>query len=559
MVADVVDRMKPEERVRQTVIAELKKKGWKDEQLQWKPEWEVPDTPHDLSKREQGRKFASCGRCDLVLFEDDSKEWHALAAVFEFKQPKIDAGKSQLLRYLSNEPQAKMGFWTNGTASLAIYKTPDGKWKEDRNPKLPGPDDDLTKPPSAPLTWDTMDIPSETLLTGAFKRLLNTVVSTDTRSVRREAQLNEIVNVLLVKLDSDSMAAAEPDSSVAFRVLGDERTRIAKTAASIREQFTALYNKRRTDIFSRDDRPLIQLDDNTIYEVAVELSRFQMLWVDVDVVAKAFQIFRTKALKSGEGQFLTPLRVVRSAIMALDIRPTDKMIDPAGGTGGFVMEATRQVKARLTKAHPKRPDHVNQLLTKWANEKVWSIDIDPIGIKLTRAMMLAIGDGSTHTLLGDSIRSHRWAQHYPHLGPALSDNQYTVVVTNPPFGEQLKVRASDARLSEFTISKFANFGRKDEHIDLEIGLVFLERAFRLLQVGGRLGIVLPETYFFSYKYRWLELWLHDRLKLRGMLNIPMEAFQEFCRAKTNFYIFEKVGTGYEDYKDADKHFKEVEL
>lgn len=32
-----------------------------------------------------------------------------------------------------------------------------------------------------------------------------------------------------------------------------------------------------------------------------------------------------------------------------------------------------------------------------------------------------------------------------------------------------------------------------------------------------------------------------RLALRGMLNIPMEAFEEFCRAKTNFYIFEKVG------------------
>jgi type I restriction enzyme M protein len=26
-----------------------------------------------------------------------------------------------------------------------------------------------------------------------------------------------------------------------------------------------------------------------------------------------------------------------------------------------------------------------------------------------------------------------------------------------------------------------------------------------------------------------------------MVNIAMEAFEEFCRAKTNFYIFEKVG------------------
>ena len=41
----------------------------------------------------------------------------------------------------------------------------------------------------------------------------------------------------------------------------------------------------------------------------------------------------------------------------------------------------------------------------------------------------------------------------------------------------------------------------------------------------------------------LSSWLGGRFALRGMLNIPMEAFEEFCRAKTNFYIFEKIGPG----------------
>lgn len=55
--------------------------------------------------------------------------------------------------------------------------------------------------------------------------------------------------------------------------------------------------------------------------------------------------------------------------------------------------------------------------------------------------------------------------------------------------------------------------------------------------------MLPETYFFSHRYRWLKNWLEGRFVLRGMLNIAMEAFEEFCRAKTNFYILEKVGEG----------------
>ncbi|HWK81568.1 MAG TPA: hypothetical protein VNP95_12405, partial [Thermomicrobiales bacterium] len=73
---------------------------------------------------------------------------------------------------------------------------------------------------------------------------------------------------------------------------------------------------------------------------------------------------------------------------------------------------------------------------------------------------------------------------------------------------------------------------------------------RLLQVGGRVGIILPETYLFSKKYRWLESWLAGRFELRGMMNIAMEAFEEFCRAKTNFYIFEKVGYGHAEESSA---------
>ena len=77
----------------------------------------------------------------------------------------------------------------------------------------------------------------------------------------------------------------------------------------------------------------------------------------------------------------------------------------------------------------------------------------------------------------------------------------------------------------------------------ELGIAFVERAWKILQNGGRLGIVLPETYFFSKSYRWFREWMDTHFILRGALNVPMEAFQGFCRAKTNFYVFEKIGKG----------------
>lgn len=540
----------PEEVVRQNVVAQLKRLGWKESRLQWSPEWRVPDTPHDLTKRERNQSFKACGRADLVAFADDSGQPHALQVIFEFKEPTIDKGRDQLIRYLASEPVVRMGFWTNGTNSLAVYKSHTSDWIEVKNAPLPHPGDDFTAPPEHPPTWNDLRDPTEAQLSTALKRLVATTVSSDSRSVRREDQLKELLHVLLVKVESDNIASIKSNlgKPVKFRIYGDKATMVKLTAESIQGQFKEYFNKQRTRVFHRDDVDEIRLTDETIFSVVDTLASWKILGDKVDLLAKAFQIFRTQAMKSGEGQFLTPQRIIRPCVMAMDVTSEDKVIDPACGSGGFLIEALRQVQDR------EFQDGDTWRLVKFANDGLYGADMDPLGVKLTKAMMIAMQDGSTHTLVGDMVRRHLWKSQFPHLEQELGDpgkdygiaEQFTVVLTNPPFGENLKVRASDARASGYTITKAAasaSRSSKKEHVDLEIGLVYLELSHRLLQVGGRVGIVLPETYFFSHKYRWLPEWLEGRFELRGMMNIPMEAFEEFCRAKTNFYIFEKVGYG----------------
>lgn len=538
--------MRPEEAVRQKVISQLGASGWVAGRLRWRPEWSIPATPHDLSKRERGQKFATAGSCDLVAFADDSQESYALQVIFEFKAPDIDAGREQLVRYMSMEPMVKLGYWTNGTNSLAIYKQHANDWLFVKDAPLPQPDDDLTRPPSSPLTWNSLRLPTDVELSAALKRLVATVVVQDSRATRREDQLREILHVMLVKLDNDAHFSLpkHADEQVRFRVYGDEHNRIEKTAEAIRKQFKDYYAKQQNRVFSQDDRNEIQLTDWTLYRVVAELASFKILGDDMEVLSKAFQVFRSSALKSGEGQFLTPQRVIRPCVMALEITSDDTVIDPACGTGGFLHEALRQVKEN---EFPGAAEAYH--IVKYANDNLYGVDMDSIGVKLTKALMIAFRDGSTHVLQGDSVRVQNWSTGFPRLHQELGSTQtldgvarkFTVVVTNPPFGESLKVSAADARAGKYSISRAAAEGKKAEYADLEIGLIFLEHAYRLLQVGGRVGIVLPETYFFSFSYRWLPGWLEGRMKLRGMVNIAMEAFEEFCRAKTNFYIFEKVG------------------
>lgn len=543
----VILKTKPEEAVRQRVIKELLKLGWKEDQLQWRPEWPVPKTPHDLTKRERSQKYDICGTADLVLFADTSGEAHALQVIMEFKAPDIAAGKTQLLRYLSSEPMAKMGFWTNGTATLAIYKRHSADWIEIKSAKLPEPGDDFSRAPDKPPTWNTIREPSEAELSAVLRRIVATVVVSDTVVTRREDQLRELLHVLLVKLENDATfsRSAHRDEPLDFRLYGSPTDRVQRTADKVRELFKDYFSRQRTRIFLPHDREVLLLTDQTIHAVVTELWPYRIFGDRIDMLAKAFQTFRTKALKSGEGQYLTPLRVVRPAVMALEISSTDKVIDPACGTGGFLIEALRQVAAR---EFPKEEEAWN--LIKWSNDNLYGIDKDDIGVKLTRAMMVAMRDGSTHVLLGDAVRTNEWPTKYTRLRDELGQSgsstvveQFTVVVTNPPFGEDLKVKAADCKAAGYTIANHAAMKGPGKYVDLEIGLVYLELAHRLLRIGGRIGIILPETYFFSKKYRWLPGWMEGRLKLRGMMNIAMEAFEEFCRAKTNFYIFEKIGDG----------------
>ncbi|EGR1174439.1 N-6 DNA methylase [Vibrio parahaemolyticus] len=523
--------------VRLPLIDQLIKLGWDKNQLQYEPEWRVPKTPSEASKRELGQSFKSFP-IDVAIFDHPSHvgDYEHLQIIIETKAPDRKEGINQLKIYMSLEPHVLLGIWTNGSDTTLVFRTPDGKFDITENASLPKPTDSLIRSSESKLLWSDLEIPTTSELKRVFKRLLNVVVARDTRSTRRDDQLNNLCNVILAKLESDKLAKYSPDVPVPFQVWDAEE----KTDQEIRDLFLGMRRAHK-DLFISDNDTDIHLDPHTLNTCAFELSKFRLMDTSISVISEAFQIFRTSSLKSEEGQYYTPYPVIRSAVKLMEIKPSDSVLDPACGTGGFLLESFRQ----LIETHPTMTDSD---AIKWANRYLYGVDKDRINIKLTKAIMLTIGDGSTHTHLGDSIRKHLWNAYYPELQGSLTPESFTCIITNPPFGKGLKVSKSDAKAAGLTITRkpkkesdgSISFSRTI-HEEREIGIIFLERCYELLAKNGRLGIILPETYMFSPSYSWLRFWLKDKLELRGMLNIPMEAFQGFCRAKTNFYIFEKVG------------------
>ncbi|MGH9724139.1 MAG: HsdM family class I SAM-dependent methyltransferase, partial [Candidatus Acidiferrales bacterium] len=340
---------------------------------------------------------------------------------------------------------------------------------------------------------------------------------------RREDQLDQLCNVILLKLENDKRGRARPQEELFFA----PRASDALTAKHLREKFktfTGVY----PDIFTRASDRELRFSDHTLHECADELAKYNLIDVSADTVSVAFQVLRSAALKQEEGQYFTPRPVIEAAVRLMQLDWDDIVLDLACGTGGFLIQCLLEMKSRF----PKKGDDIS----RWAQTHLFGIDKDSIAIKLTKSVMQILGDGSAHCVRGDSVLTHTWGSEYPHLlSNHFANERFSVILTNPPFGAPLTISYEQAKKSSLSIVDAQGHGK-----DIELGLAMLNRCHQLLKPDGYLCIVLPETYFFSSSYAFVREWCGPRLRPVGVVNVPMEAFQGFCRAKTNLYVFRKL-------------------
>ena len=510
----------------------LLENGWNLDQIVYgKKEWRVPKSPSEATKREKHESFTGFP-VDIAVFDDPvhTEDPRHLLFLIECKQPTEEAGVAQLESYFVGEPRAQLGVWANdpepSARSIFVYRDRAGRIIRKRKviADIPRPGE-VIRPKTQRRSFRDLATPTDLVLKKTVSDLLDKVVVSDSNVTRREEQLDQLCNLLLLKLESDREAKSSPDAPVFFRNLESP----AKTGAAIRKhygEFVELY----PGVFLTEQDKVLRFSDQTVEACVEQLASLRLIDLGVTTFALAFQVLRSEALKQGEGQYFTPQPVIEAGVRLMKITYTDLILDPACGTGGFLVQAMLDLKR-------KRPRISDSDLSRWAQTHIFGIDKDAIGVKLTKAAMLIAGDGSAHCVRGDSIRTQTWNVDFPHLQTGeFEDGRFSVIITNPPFGTNLKVSALDSRLEGLQLAKRG----KDTFTDLEIGLLFLERAYRLLRDGGRIGIVLPETYFFSVSYQFVLDWLESRFEIVAVANIPMEAFQGFCRAKTNFYVFRKT-------------------
>ena len=523
-----------ESQATQPLLKMLVERGWIAEQIQSRPQWRVPKRPSDNTQ--EGRK--SGFPVDIAIFEDvvSQGDPSKIRIICECKKPTEKDGIEQLKNYLSLEPEAKLGIWFNGFEFAFVYHDQQG-FHVRRNRPLPRPSDSLDKDARTLLKIsDLQDPPS---LKDIFSKIRIYVASKDTKGGRDEFILENLGTLLIAKIVDEMRSDVDPNRELEFQTA---KTAV-ETAANIKKLVQAVRSEYK-QLFSEDQESLT-LDENSIDHIVKSLQNWRLLGHDRHAVGKAFEVLKGRAIKGQEGQYFTPPQVVQAAVRLAKPKTTEVVLDPACGTGGFLAAALDYVYGEFEKSPSSS---IGMYKKNWANNNLFGIDKDDLTIRFCKAYLTLLGDGQGPIYRNDSINQRKWKNNGTDISSKVQPDFFDVILTNPPFGSDLKVSEEDARAEQLTFSKkwtenlLGEYQAEKEFISggQQIGIIFLERCLQLLKPEtGRLSIILPETFFHSKGFKWLSDHLIRQHTITHLINIPMVAFEEFCRAKTILIIIEK--------------------
>jgi type I restriction enzyme M protein len=496
--------------------------GYQKAQLQTRPQFRVRSSPSDNS-----RSFP----VDIAVFKNDSKNEDNLYMVVECKKKTSKEGLAQLKLYLDMSP-ADIGVWFNGDAHLYIRKVfKNGNRRYEQIPAIPRRNQRVEDVGS----FRRRDLATPSNLRAVFRDLRNHLAQLTQGATRDEAVAKEIINILFCKLFDE--LNTEPDEPVSFR------SGIGESAADVKARIVNIFeNKVKTeysDVFEAHD--VIALDEHSVSYVVGELQNYCITDAKRDAIGDAFEVFIGPALRGAEGQFFTPRNVVHMLMDMIDVKPTDAIIDPACGSGGFLIGALESVW-RKVEAEGKRKSwsdaQIERRKIEVASRYFRGVDKDSFLAKVTKAYMAIMGDGRGGVFSFNSLLPPAKWESTPR--DVIKLGSFQVVVANPPFGAQMKVQNKDI-LSQFELGHkwrhSAESGSSEPTDTLREDqvpqILFLERCLQLAKPGGTVGIVLPESILGNPSYSYVIDFLRANTKIQAVVTMPEALFKTSGKGGTH--------------------------
>lgn len=217
------------------------------------------------------------------------------------------------------------------------------------------------------------------------------------------------------------------------------------------------------------------------------------------------------------GQFRTPRHIISMMVEMVKPRPEDTVCDPSVGTAGFLVAAAEQLREKHPEVlhKPQLREHFN---TKMFN----GIEFDPSMMRIAAMNLMLHGLESPNLRLRDALSQ---------ANGDLKD-EFSLILANPPFTGSLDYDAVESSLLSTTKTK------KTE-------LLFLSLMLRMLRVGGRAAVIVPDGVLFGSTsgHKALRKELVESQQLQAVISIPSGVFKPYATVRTAILFFTKTNSG----------------
>jgi len=376
------------------------------------------------------------------------------------------------------------------------------------------------------------------------------------------AAFGEFCKIIFVKV-RDETAPRKKGKPYQFQIKTDESAQAL--ARRIKEMYAEEMD-REPDVFKEP----IKVDDGTLKMCVSHLEAINFNKTDLDTKGVAFEQFLDGFFKGDFGQYFTPREIIQFAVEMLQPTADDYALDPACGSGGFLLYAMDYIRHEAEKLYDD--DEETARFRHWhdfAKERLFGVEINDEISRVAKMNMILHDDGHTNVVGFDALdRFDKLKDQKKKLAP----DSFDLVLTNPPFGAMVKAAEKGKMYMEGWellryIGKSGSGGDDDDagrtdskagkksvkaRTSIKTEILFCERVWQFLKPStGRAAIVLPDGILTNASLQGVRDWLLARFQLMAVVSLPQEAFQHSGAAvKASLLFVRKRGS--DEHPDDDE-------
>lgn len=237
-----------------------------------------------------------------------------------------------------------------------------------------------------------------------------------------------------------------------------------------------------------------------------------------DVRGDIYEYLLSKIATAGvNGQFRTPRHIIRMMVELVDPKADDVICDPACGTAGFLVAAGEYLKERRKEEiffNRENKDH-------YMNHMFHGFDMDRTMLRIGAMNMMTHGIDNPYIEYRDSLSDQNTDR-----------DKYSLILANPPFKGSL-----DADIVSGDLLKLCKTKKTE--------LLFLALFIRMLKVGGRAAVIVPDGVLFgsSKAHKDIRRELIEKHRLEAVISMPSGVFKPYAGVSTAVLVFTKTGHG----------------